>query len=100
MNYKISSELIEIQSICKQMGLSYSNIIENNRKRDFVNLRIAFAVRFRKSGLSLNNIGMLLKRDHATIIYYLKTFEGMEKTKTIPDTIRSIIYTELEQKKK
>lgn len=86
----ILSEVIEIDEICRRLGFSYEEVLSKNRKRELVNLRIAIAVRFRGRGLSLKRIGVLLNRDHATIIYYLKTFEGMQQTGQIPDNLKQI----------
>lgn len=87
---KIIAEVIEIDLICSRLGFSYEELLSKNRKREFVNLRIALAVRFRSRGISLEKIGILLNRDHATIIYYLKTFEGMEKAGELPNHLKQI----------
>lgn len=83
-------EVIEIDEICRRLGFSYEEVLSKNRKREFVNLRIALAVRFRSRGISLSKIGVLLNRNHATIIYYLKTFEGMEKAGELPNHLKQI----------
>jgi chromosomal replication initiation ATPase DnaA len=87
---KIIAEVIEIDVICSRVGVSYEELLSKNRKREFVNLRIALAVRFRKRGIVLSKIGILLNRDHTTIIYYLKTFEGMEKAGELPNHLKCI----------
>lgn len=73
-NEFISENLLEISielkvAIRKVFGV---NIDVNTRKRVFVDARRIYAKILREQGFSFASIGYTLKKDHATIIHYLR----------------------------
>jgi hypothetical protein len=53
------------------------DITQNSRKRELVMARAAFFwLARKKTRYSLNRIGLMVKRDHSTVLYSIKNFEN------------------------
>lgn len=50
---------------------------DNNRKRQIVEARMMFSSMLRDMGYSLKEIGTVLKKDHTTIIHYLRKLKEL-----------------------
>ena len=50
---------------------------DNNRKRQVVEARMMFSSMLREMGYSLKDIGGVLKKDHTTIIHYLRKLKEL-----------------------
>ena len=67
-------KVIEIS--CSEWGLPVCDVLSPSRKRELFFARVTIAKMLRKHfKISLMDIGRILNRHHATIIYYLETFE-------------------------
>lgn len=72
MKAKIKAKDVIIEN-CKLYGISYSELISENRKEFLVKIRAKIAKVLRDEfGMSYPDIGKLLKRDHTTIINLVK----------------------------
>lgn len=72
-----------IEAICIDLGVSLETLTGSSRKRPLVEGRqIAMAfIRYNNPSLSLMKIGeMFGGRDHATIIYSIRSYEALYKT--------------------
>lgn len=66
-----------IQTVCKTWNRSLDDVCGRSRKQDVVYTRMTIAHFLRKyTKLSTTEIGKLINRDHATILYYLKAYDS------------------------
>lgn len=74
--FKIRKEKVEAQVLMMVEKMKIVNkefdidIHAKSRRQHLVNIRMSLALHFRCLGMSYNMIGKVLKKDHATIIYY------------------------------
>lgn len=69
-----------IDDYCEELEIERSTIESNSRKRLVVEKRMLLSYFLRvKINLNYNEIGSLLKRDHSSVIYHVKTIEGFLK---------------------
>lgn len=67
---------INIKELKKIVNYHFECDIETTcRERRYVNGRMTFAYILKEKGYTLTSIGHILKRNHATIIHYLKNME-------------------------
>lgn len=59
---------------CKQLNMSIKQITSQARLQDHVFARIAISAKLRREGHKIEQIALILKRDHSTISHYLKTY--------------------------
>lgn len=65
-----------IQTVCKIWNVSLDDVCSRSRKRELVFARMTIANFLREyMPLSTTKIGMLMCRDHCSVIYYLKTYK-------------------------
>lgn len=57
----------------------FVDIDNKTRKRDLVDARKAYSKILRDAGFSYQHIGDSIGKDHATIIHYIKTIDGLLK---------------------
>lgn len=62
------------QAISEVMGVSFYEIASEDRKRNHVYARMIYAHFCRKQGASLADLSAEMKRNHSTVIYYLKKY--------------------------
>lgn len=80
-----------LRKICEIMNYNYNDVISRRREVEVVNQRIFIAYFLRRFNYSLNQIGVLMNRDHSTIICLLRKGEPKgvqelyEKYKNLPD---------------
>ena len=68
------------QEYCNKVDMTLNQLYSKSRKRDLVEKRMVLMYTLRKSvGMTFHNIGDSLKKDHATIIYAVKTIEEFIK---------------------
>jgi chromosomal replication initiation ATPase DnaA len=73
-------ELLE-QKLCSVYGIKHSHLTKGGRHREVVDARrILFWSLRQLFGLSLSTIGRRYNKDHATILYGLKTFDNLVNT--------------------
>lgn len=66
-----------VENICKDMGVSYRNLINKSNDKKSVELRKVVSYKlYYDEGISFNIIGYTLKRHHTTIMGY---FKGMKR---------------------
>jgi chromosomal replication initiation ATPase DnaA len=57
------------------MGVSFYEITNKRRKRNFVFARMIYAYFCEKQGATVTEIAEEIKHNHSTVIYYLKKFK-------------------------
>lgn len=62
------------QAIAEGMGVSFFDIVGESREQKHVFARMIFAQHCREEGATVVRIAKEMKRNHATIIYYLKKY--------------------------
>ena len=62
------------QAIAEGMGVAFYDIVGESREQKHVFARMIFAQLCREKGATVVKIAKEMKRNHATIIYYLKKF--------------------------
>lgn len=62
------------QAIAEGMGVAFYDIVGESREQKHVFARMIFAQLCREEGVTVVKIAKEMKRNHATIIYYLKKF--------------------------
>lgn len=62
------------QAISEGMGVSFYDIAGESREQKHVFARMIFAQHCREEGATVQRIAKEMKRNHATIIYYLKKY--------------------------
>jgi len=58
------------------MGVSFADITGSCKELQLVYARKIFTQLTREAGLTVQAIGKLIQRSHATVIYYLRTYEN------------------------
>ena len=78
-----------IKVVAEHFNVSVKDMQSPSRKQEFVQARMYFGYLLRNDvGHSYHSIGGLLNRDHASILYYLKTLYGqMTYDVRVEDTI-------------
>lgn len=76
------------------------DITQNSRKRELVMARAAFFwLARKKTRYSLNRIGLMVKRDHSTVLYSIKNFENWlncdSNFKNEFEKLQKIVFNEL-----
>lgn len=64
------------QAITEVMGVSFADITGSCKELQLVYARKIFTQLTREAGLTVQAIGKLIHRSHATVIYYLRTYEN------------------------
>ena len=73
----IKYEVNELKNIIKRIfGV---DILQNTRKRDYVNARMVYAKLLRERNHTFESIAKSIGKDHATIIYYVKVVPSIFK---------------------
>lgn len=71
----------EIQQIIRQVsvgtGVTVETLLGPSRKEFASNARFILAHRLRKYGLTIEQIGEILGRSNATVLYYLRLYDNM-----------------------
>lgn len=65
-------ELDIIKKICKKHGVSYIEVLKRGRRKKIVDARFEIARELKKLGYSTPEIGVILRRDHSTVLNMLK----------------------------
>lgn len=74
--YELTPAYSEIkQAITEVMGISFTEITGSCKELQLVYARKILARLTRETGLTVQAIGKLIQRSHATVIYYLRTYE-------------------------
>ena len=90
----------QLQSILNIVNIENSiNISKITRTRDYVNARMIYAYMCRRfTKCTFKEIGILIERNHATIIHLIRHYEGVYKTdsdfKILSDRCLSSYYSE------
>lgn len=69
-----------LRAVCALFGVSEADLIGRRRSRRLTPARQAAAYALRRAGLSLVEVGELLRRDHTTIIYSVRQAEARATT--------------------
>lgn len=72
---RIRSYLPLIHQICGLCNVSYTDVMSESRKRELSYTRGIIALKLRASGLTVEEIGILLDRGHAAISSACKTLK-------------------------
>ena len=65
------------QDYCKKVDMTFEQLYSKSRKRDLVEKRMVLMYTLRKSvGMTLHKIASSLNKNHATIIYAVKSIEN------------------------
>ena len=68
------------EDYCKEVDITVNQLISKSRKRDLVEKRMVLMYTLRKSvGMTYHSIGGALQKDHASVIYAIKTIEDFIK---------------------
>jgi hypothetical protein len=62
------------QAISEVMGVQFYEIANDSRRRRIVYARIIYAYFCREQGATVTDIAAEVRRDHSTVIYYLRKF--------------------------
>lgn len=63
-----------VKKTVREYGISYEELLSTKRPHYLVSARVRIARELRKLGWTVKRIGRLLRRDHATVCYYLNHF--------------------------
>jgi len=67
-----------IESVCQYYNITQEDIFSRKRYRYLVDARhISMALCRRKTSLSLEQIGLIHNRDHATVLHSIKKIDGL-----------------------
>jgi hypothetical protein len=78
--YQKKPELIELKNTIEEiMGISFYIIAAQKRDRIHVYARMMYAHFARLEGITIEKLATEMKRNHSTIIYYLRKFEDENK---------------------
>ena len=70
-----------ISAVCKFHDVSYKELKSKRRTRRLATARMHYGYLARKhTDLSLAMIGRYIRRDHATVVHYIKTIKGLAFT--------------------
>ena len=61
-----------IQAVCEKWGITEEELVGSSRINLFVLARKEVSIELKSLGLSYPSIGRILKKDHTSIIHYLK----------------------------
>jgi hypothetical protein len=67
------------QAISEVMGVSFYDIVSNSRERKNVYARMIYAYFSKEQRATITEISREVKRNHSTVIYYLRKFEDDKK---------------------
>lgn len=70
-----------ISRVCNRLNVSYLEVSGSSRKSAITPIRFILAHELRKHDITLERIGQIMKRNHATVIYYLNQYEALKSTK-------------------
>ena len=70
-----------IEKVCNFWGITEEELFGKERTNLYVKARREVSRELRKLGLSYPSIGKILKKDHTTIIHYLKSQLNLTKIK-------------------
>jgi chromosomal replication initiator protein len=81
-----------LNTVCSHFNVTYEDIIEQNRKKEIVSIRMILAYLMQKySGLTLHNIGYLMHRNHATVLHSINKVKiELEVYKDVQDHISDL----------
>ena len=85
-----------IQTVCRKWRVTYEEVCGRSRKRELVFARMTVAHFLREyMPLSTIEIGMLMCRDHCSVIYYLKTYKDEfrfnEEFRNFAESIKEVL---------
>jgi hypothetical protein len=63
------------QTISKVMGVSFYEIVNDSRERKHVYARMIYAYFCNEQGATITDIAAEMRRNHSTVIYYLRKFK-------------------------
>ncbi|MDR1652898.1 MAG: DUF4406 domain-containing protein [Prevotellaceae bacterium] len=86
------------QAIYEVMDVSFYDIVSENRKRNNVYARMIYAYFSKKRGATITGIATEIRRNHSTVIYYLKKFEDEMKYNSFFRGIVNIIEIAIKSK--
>jgi len=71
--------------ICEEYGVSLIELLSSNRRNKVIEARASLALKLRKAGFSLQEIGALIgNRNHSTIIHLIEIAErNIKKLSTV-----------------
>jgi hypothetical protein len=67
------------QAVAAEMGVSFHDVVNGGRARSLVYARMLYAHFCRERGVAIKNVAAETKRNHSTIIYYLRKFDDDSK---------------------
>jgi hypothetical protein len=67
------------QAISEVMGVSFYEIVNDSRERNHVYARMIYAYFCNEQGAAITDIAAEMRRNHSTVIYYLRKFEDDRK---------------------
>jgi hypothetical protein len=67
------------QAISEVMGVSFYEIVNDSRERNHVYARMIYAYFCKEQGATVTDIAAEMRRNHSTVIYYLRKFEDDRK---------------------
>jgi chromosomal replication initiation ATPase DnaA len=59
----------------KEFGVTKEELLSKNRYTDLVIYRRIISYYLRKNGYTFHKVADIMKKDHATIIFYIRTFD-------------------------
>ena len=75
--YRIARLLVKM---CNTLEVSTNEVISGNRRQEVCDARKIICYILRNQGLTLEEIGKILKRDHSTVGYNIKEYDTMIST--------------------
>lgn len=66
--------------MCNALEVSTNEVVSGNRKQELCDARKIICYMLRNQGLTLEEIGKILKRDHSTVGYNIKEYDTMIST--------------------
>jgi hypothetical protein len=71
--YEKAPVFVELkQAIYEVMGVSFCEIVNDGRERNYVYARMIYAYFCREKGATITDISAEIRRNHSTVIYYLR----------------------------
>jgi hypothetical protein len=67
------------QAISEALGISFCEIVKGSREINCVYARMIYAYFCREQGATVTDIAAEIRRNHSTVIYYLRKFEDERK---------------------
>lgn len=87
-----------IEITCRKWGVTYSDVVSRSRQQKLLFARMMIAKLLRQyKGMTLSQIGGLIGRDHATVLYYLKNWDAEFRFNDVFRTFAESVEEELKE---